>query len=450
MVFDNKNFKQTELLRLTTAGSVDDGKSTLIGRLLFDCQAIYEDQLSSIVKISQQRGLAEVDLSLLTDGLAAEREQLITIDVAYRYLSIPGRRIIIADVPGHEQYTRNMVTGAAGADVALILIDARHGLLTQSKRHLSIASLLGIPHILIVVNKMDVVGYSQQVFEKIKKDIIDFSGRLNIQDLRFMPLSALKGDMLVKRGKNLNWHQGETLLEYLQNLQLADRHNSTDLRFPVQLVVRPDQSFRGYAGKIESGSIKKGDEIIILPSRQQTKINSIFSAGREVEEATAPESVILTLADKIDVSRGDMIAKKESLPSTVNVFEAIVCWFFEQPLKEGQSYFIKQTTKTTRCFAEKINYRLDINNLSGGPARQLSFNEIGGVKIKTIEPLMVDPYARNRQTGSFILIDELTNQTVGAGLVAEILSGKLSASPIFAKAHFGFGKIANLLKRFLS
>jgi len=411
------NIQNTELLRLTTAGSVDDGKSTLIGRLLYDCNAIHEDYLISIAKTSQQRGNSGLDLSLVTDGLAAEREQNITIDVAYRYFSLANRRIIIADVPGHEQYTRNMVTGASTADLALILVDARNGVMIQSKRHLFLAALLGIPHILIVVNKMDVVSYDQEIFEKIKSDLVNYAARINIHDLQFIPISALTGDMVVNRGENMPWYNGSTLLSYLENLQIISDKNLLDFRFPVQLVVRAENDFRGYAGRIESGIARVGEEVLVLPSAKKTKIGSIIADGKECQEAFTPQSVILTLEDEIDVSRGNMIVRANNLPEISNKFEATISWFFDEPLKKGKSYIIKQTTKSTRCFVDTLRYKINIDTLHREESDNLMINDVGRVYLRINEPLMFDTYSKNRNTGSFIIIDELTNETVGAGII---------------------------------
>jgi len=406
-----------ELVHLVTAGSVDDGKSTLIGRLLHDCNCIYEDQLLAVKKTSQRRGSDEIDYSLLLDGLEAEREQGITIDVAYRYFSTAKRRFIIADVPGHEQYTRNMVTGASSANLALLLADARKGMLIQSKRHLFIASLLGIPHIALVINKMDLVEYSQKVFERIKNDFTDFAAKLNIHDLQFIPVSALKGDMIVKRKNHIDWYNGPTLLSYLENLEIASDRNLIDFRFPVQLVLRPNQDFRGYAGTIESGIIKRGEEITVLPSYQSSKVKSIFVDGTEKNYAFNPQSVVLTLTNQLDISRGDMIVRKNNLSEVSDAIEAMVCWFDNQPLEEKKAYFIKHTTKTTKCYIEKVRYRINISDLHRQPAETLELNDIGRIYIRTHQPITFDLYSNNRNTGSFIIIDELTNNTVGAGII---------------------------------
>ncbi len=407
-----------QLLKLVIAGSVDDGKSTLIGRLFYDLDEIYEDQLASLKKVSAQQGKKEIDLSLFTDGLSAEREQKITIDVAYRYLSAAKRRFIIADVPGHEQYTRNMITGASNAvNLAIILADARKGILAQSKRHLFIASLMGVSHILIVINKMDLVGYTQKVFEKIKSDFTDFAAKLDIHDLQFIPVSALCGDMVVERGSNMDWYQGTTLASYLENLEISSDKNFLDFRFPVQLVIRPNQDFRGYAGQIESGTIKIGERVRILPSGKETKIKSIIADQKEQESAFTPQSVVLTLADEVDVSRGDMIVRENNLAELNSDFEAMVCWMSSQSLSKDKSYILKQTNKSTRCFVNKIFYRLNIDNLHRGSAKALALNEIGRVHITTNTPIMFDLYNKNRDTGSFIIIDETTNNTVGAGII---------------------------------
>lgn len=415
-----------ELVRITTAGSVDDGKSTLIGRLLYDCNAIFQDQLDAIKKASKHSNSQsgqDIDLSLITDGLSAEREQKITIDVAYRYFTTKKRRFIISDVPGHEQYTRNMVTGASTADIAIILVDARRGVLTQTRRHLFVASLLSIPHILVVVNKIDDMKYSQQVFEEIKQAVIECTVRLKIEDLQIMPISALRGDMVVNRGTNLNWYQGSTLYDYLENVQITGDRNLIDFRFPVQYVLRPHQNFRGYAGKVEGGIIRSGDAVTILPSGKKSTIKSIIYDDKEQAEAFSPQSVVLTLNDERDISRGDMIVREKNLPEVSNHFEATVCWFAEQAMQPGKSYLIKHTTRTTRCQIDTLRYRLNIDTFHREPAAQLKFNEIGRVYITTHVPLLFDPYYKNRNTGGFIIIDELTNATVGAGVMLDAVKG---------------------------
>jgi len=406
-----------DLLRLSTAGSVDDGKSTLIGRLLYDCQAIYCDQLSAIERVSRKKGLEEVDLALLLDGLSAEREQGITIDVAYRYFSTNKRKFIIADVPGHEQYTRNMVTGASNVDLSLILIDARKGLLTQTKRHLFIASLLRIPHLLVIVNKMDLVDYDEKIFNRICEELMSFSAKLEINDLQFMPISALKGDMIVNRGEKFNWYGGSTLFSYLNNLQIVGDRNLIDFRFPIQYVMRPNQDFRGYAGKIEGGSIKKGEEVLILPSGKHSKIKTIIFDEKIQDYAFNPQSVVLTLEDDLDISRGDMIVRKKNVPELANELEAIVCWFSEKAMQLNKRYLIKHTSNFTSVFIENIKYIIDVNTLEREFTNELRLNEIGRLSIKTSKSLIFDAYSKNRNTGSFIIIDEFTNNTVGAGII---------------------------------
>ncbi|MDD5290994.1 MAG: adenylyl-sulfate kinase [Patescibacteria group bacterium] len=414
---DNFDYqKNRELLRLATAGSVDDGKSTLIGRLFYDCNAIYEDQLLGMKKVSKKKGFKEIDLSLLTDGLAAEREQGITIDVAYRYFNTSKRRIIIADVPGHEQYTRNMITGASEADVVLILVDASIGLTNQSKRHLFLASLLGASHIIVVINKMDAVNYSQKVFEKIKNDFINYATKLNIKDLEFIPVSALKGDMVVNRGENMPWYGGDTVLYYLENTPFTDR-NLINFRLPVQMVIKFGERLRGYAGKIESGVIKEGEEIMVLPSEKKTKIKSIIVSGHKVKYAFSPQSIIVRLTDEIDVSRGDMIVRGNNRPEISSELEVMLCCLTNEPLRQGKSYLIKQTTKTSRVAINSINYRLNINTLHRERVDRLELNEIGRAFLKSNDQFLFDVFIKNRNMGSFILIDEITKNTVGAGII---------------------------------
>ena len=406
-----------ELLRMVIAGSVDDGKSTFIGRLFYDLQEIYDDQLEALKKSSLQQGKKEIDLSFFTDGLSAEREQKITIDVAYRYLATSKRRFIIADVPGHEQYTPNMVTGASNASLALILVDARKGILSQSKRHLFIASLMGVSHILVVINKMDLVNYDQNVFEKIKSDFLDFTTKLNITDLQFIPASSLNSDMIVRRGKNMNWYQGSTIVSYLENLEIASDKNLIDFRFPVQLVIRPDQDFRGYAGQIEGGRIGVGEKVMILPSGEKTTIKSIIVGNKHKSYAFNSQAIVLSLEDDLDISRGDVIVRINNLAESGNEFEAMICWMSDKPMKKDGSYILKQMTKTTRCFVGRVLYRININDLHRKKTNALKFNEIGRVCIKTNEPIVFDPYHKNKNTGSFIIIDETTNNTVGAGVI---------------------------------
>jgi bifunctional enzyme CysN/CysC len=417
-----------ELLKLVIAGSVDDGKSTLIGRLFYDLDEIYEDQLESLRKLSIKQGKKEIDLSLFTDGLSAEREQKITIDVAYRYFSNSKRRFVLADVPGHEQYTKNMVTGCSSADLAIILSDAKKGLLTQSKRHLFIASLMGVAHILVVVNKMDLANYDQGVFEKIKEDFADFATKLNIHDLQFIPSSSLNGDMIVNRKKNMNWYQGPTVNSYIENLEITIDKNLLDFRFPVQLVLRPNQKFRGYAGQIEGGTIKKGEKVKILPSGEETKIKSIIIDNKEKDYAFSPQAAVLTLENELDISRGDMIVRENNLAEVNKNLEATVCWMSKTPLEENKSYVLKQTTKTTRCFVNKIFHKINIGTLHREKTDKLKFNEIGRISLTANQLLIFDPYLKNENTGSFILIDEITGDTVGAGIVLRTSSQKSLAT----------------------
>jgi bifunctional enzyme CysN/CysC len=409
--------RRRDLVRLATAGSVDDGKSTLIGRLLFDSGAVYEDQVRAVEEASRQKGFNEIDLSLFTDGLAAEREQQITIDVAYRYFSTARRRFVIADVPGHEEYTRNMVTGVSTADVALVLVDARHGAVTQSRRHLFVCSLLNIGHVLVVVNKMDEVGYQQERFAAIQSEITGMTRRLPVRDLQFMPVSALGGDMVVARGENLPWYQGRTLLDYLENVQVAGDRNLIDLRLPVQHVLRPHQDFRGFAGLIESGIVRAGDSVVVLPSKAASRVKEIFVSGDPEHEAWAGQSISVTLADEVDASRGSVIVRPENLPTVDSHLEATVCWFSRTPLETGRSYLLKHTTRTARAFVDQLRYRINIDTLHRERSDQLQSNEIGRVYLTTAVPLVFDPYYRNRGTGSFILIDEITRETAGAGVI---------------------------------
>jgi sulfate adenylyltransferase subunit 1 len=419
--FESFSFRASELVRFITAGSVDDGKSTLIGRLLHDSKAIFEDQLHALQKTTQKRGASGLDLALLTDGLSAEREQGITIDVAYRYFATPGRKFIIGDAPGHEQYTRNMVTGASTANLAVILIDARKGVLTQSRRHAFLASLVGIPHLVVAVNKMDLVGWSQEVFNRIRGEFSAFAKGLGLRDITFIPLSALNGDMVVDRGDNLDWYRGPALMEYLESVEIAHDINERDFRFPVQWVCRPqDEAFhdyRGYAGRIESGSIQVGDEVTVLPSGLTSSVAQIVTLDRELARAAAPQSVQITLDDPLDVSRGDMIVKSDDLPRVATQFAARICWFAPQPLDLARKYLIKHTTRTVKVMVTAIEHQVDVNTLERHPADSLRFNEIARVSMRTLQPLFVDDYATNRATGSFILIDETTNNTLAAGMI---------------------------------
>ena len=413
------------LLRLLTCGSVDDGKSTLIGRLLFDSKAILADTLHAIEKTSQKRGMQEVDLSLLTDGLQAEREQGITIDVAYRYFTTGTRKFIIADAPGHEQYTRNMVTAASTANLAIILVDARKGVLTQTRRHSYLAHLVGIPHLLVAVNKMDLVDYSQARFEEIKRDYLAFAEQLGITDVRFLPLSALKGDMVVDRGENLSWYQGPTLMDFLETAPGAHTEHAEPFRFPVQYVCRPQDStnpalhdYRGFQGRVESGSIAVGDAITVLPSGLSSTVKAIELGGEALREAVTEQSVTLLLRDEIDISRGDMIVKSSELPTQTKQLEATVCWLAETPLDRARTYLIRHTTRDTKAKVADIAWRVDVNSLEKQAVNQLGMNDIAQVSFKLAQSLFVDPYTTNRGTGAFIIIDESTNNTVGAGMVA--------------------------------
>jgi sulfate adenylyltransferase subunit 1 len=412
-----------ELLRLATAGSVDDGKSTLIGRLLYDSKAIFEDQLEAVERTSRARGDEQVNLALLTDGLRAEREQGITIDVAYRYFATPARKFIIADTPGHIQYTRNMVTGASTADLALVLIDARKGVLEQSRRHAFIASLLRIPHLVLCVNKMDLVGYEREVFEAIKADFREFATRLDVTDLTFIPISALHGDNVVDRSANMPWYEGTSLLHHLEEVHIASDRNLIDCRFPVQYVIRPRSDafhdYRGYAGTVAGGVFKPGDDVVVLPSGFSSRIASIDTFDGPVDEAFPPMSVTITLEDDLDVSRGDMICRPHNRPVTGQDVDAMVCWLDEAgAMAPGAKLGIKQTTRSARALVKDLRYRLDINTLHRDEtAPSLTLNEIGRVTLRTTAPLFFDEYRRNRATGSFVLIDETTSHTVGAGMI---------------------------------
>ncbi|MBA3902818.1 MAG: sulfate adenylyltransferase subunit CysN [Rhodocyclaceae bacterium] len=409
------------LLRFLTCGSVDDGKSTLIGRLLYDSKSILADTLANIERTSRKRGFDAVDLSLLTDGLLAEREQGITIDVAYRYFSTGTRKYIIADAPGHEQYTRNMVTAASTANLAIILIDARKGVLTQTRRHSYIAHLVGIPHLLIAINKMDLVGYSREVFERIKAGYLDFAARLGIRDVRFIPLSALNGDMVVERGDSLGWYDGPTLLDILEAAPAAHSEKKEQFRFPVQYVCRPrtaeHHDYRGYMGRIESGDISAGEEVQVLPSGIRTRIKDIQVLGQSIGQASSERSVTLLLEDEVDISRGDMIVKAAEMPTVTKQIEAMVCWLGETPLEPGRKYIVRHTTREARALVAAIEYRQDINELTRVAGGRLAMNDIGSVTFKLAQPLFVDAYRENRATGAFILIDEATNNTVGAGMI---------------------------------
>lgn len=415
-------FSNTELLRFTTAGSVDDGKSTLIGRLLYDSKSIFEDQYEAIKKTTEKRGEEGVNLALLTDGLKAEREQGITIDVAYRYFSTPKRKFIIADTPGHIQYTRNMVTGASTANVALVLVDARNGVVEQTKRHAIIASLLQIPHLVVCINKMDLVGYDQNVYEKVKADFEDFSARLEIKDVQFIPISALKGDNVVNRSEEMSWFEGTTLLYYLENVHIASDHNLIDCRFPVQYVIRPNtddfHDYRGYAGRVAGGVFKPGDDVMLLPSGFTTKIKQIDTYEGPVEEAYPPMSVTITVEDDLDLSRGDMIVRPNNSPEVEQTVDLMICWFNEKPLRPNGKYTLIHTSNEVRCIVKEVRYKLDINTLKRDfEFDQIGMNDIARVQLRTTKPLFFDSYNRNRITGSIILIDEGTHETVAAGMI---------------------------------
>jgi len=411
-----------DLLRFSTAGSVDDGKSTLIGRLLYDSKGIFEDQLAAIEQTSRRRGNATVDLALLTDGLRAEREQGITIDVAYRYFATPRRKFIIADTPGHIQYTRNMVTGASTADLAVVLIDARKGSLEQSRRHAFIAALLGIPHIVVAINKMDLVDYSEEIFEQITDEFAEWAAKLEVHDITFIPISALHGDNVVVHSSNMRWYGGPTLLYHLEHVHIASDRNLIDNRFPVQWIIRPMSDeyhdYRGYAGEVATGTFRAGDEVVVLPSGARTRIKRVETFDGEVEEAVPPMSISMLLEDDIDISRGDMICRPNNQPTVTTEIEAMICWMNDRPLEVGNRYAIKHTTRSTRAVIDDLRYRIDVNTLHRDEAAvSLRLNEMGRVHLRTSKPLLVDEYRLNRQTGSFILIDETTNDTVAAGMI---------------------------------
>jgi len=418
----SKSYLNMDLLRFTTAGSVDDGKSTLIGRLLYSTKSIFEDQLQSIEKSSKQRGHEEINLALVTDGLRAEREQGITIDVAYKYFATPKRKFIIADTPGHVQYTRNMVTGASTANLAIILIDARKGVIEQTKRHSFIASLLQIPHVAVCVNKMDLVDYSEEVFNTIVKDFENFSAKMDVSDVMFIPVNALKGDNVVERSENMDWYQGSTLLSYLENVHIASDFNFIDPRFPVQYVIRPQaeeyHDYRGFAGRVASGVFKKGEEIVALPSGKKSRIKAIDTLEGEIDEAYPPLSVAIRLEDEIDISRGDMLVRENNRPNSAKEFQAMVCWMSEKPLQLGGKYSLLHTSNSARCMITDILYKTDINQLTRNEKdKTIGMNDIGKISVKTIKPIFFDAYRSNRQTGSFVLIDEATNETVGACMI---------------------------------
>jgi len=413
-----------DLLRFATAGSVDDGKSTLIGRLLYDSKAILSDQLAAVERASAARGGLAMDLALLTDGLRAEREQGITIDVAYRYFSTPRRTFVIADTPGHLQYTRNMVTGASTADLAVVLVDARRGLSEQSRRHAAIASLLRVPHLVLAVNKMDLVGWSEDVFEGIRDEFTRFATKLEVPDLTVIPISALNGDNIVTRSPESPWYGGPSLLHHLENVHVASDRNLIDVRFPVQYVIRPQSAehpdYRGYAGTVAGGVLRPGDEVMVLPSGFTTRIAAIDGPAGPVDEAFPPMAVTVRLTDDIDISRGDMICRPNNRPRVLQDVDAMVCWMSERPLVTGQKLVVKHTTRTARAMVKQVRYALDVNSLHRREdVPGLSLNEIGRVVLRTTVPLFADEYRRNRTTGGFVLVDEATNATVAAGMVLE-------------------------------
>ena len=424
---------EMELLRFTTAGSVDDGKSTLIGRLLHDSKAVYEDQLASVKKSRINRSSGPIDFSLLTDGLRAEREQGITIDVAYRYFSTPRRKFIIADTPGHEQYTRNMATGASTADLAVILVDATKGILPQTRRHAFIASLLGIRNVLVAVNKMDLVDYSEDVFFGLERDFLQLAGQLSVARVQCVPISALEGDNVVERCERTFWYEGPTLLEHLETVPLSANDALESLRFPVQIVIRPNSDFRGFAGRVAGGVIRPGEDVLALPSGQRTRVRSIVSYDGDLPEAFAPMSVILQLEDEIDLSRGDMLVSSENGPSVSRRFRAMVVWLHESPLEVGRTYLVKHTARQTKIRALQICHRVNVNTLEQEQATQLNMNDIASVEFEAHVPLFFDPYACNRATGSFILIDAISNATVGAGMIEQaLIDGRRLEAPELA------------------
>ena len=422
MKIDTKGYLDMDLLRFSTAGSVDDGKSTLIGRLMYDSKAIFEDQLEAIEQSSQKRGDEQINLALLTDGLKAEREQGITIDVAYRYFATPKRKFIIADTPGHIQYTRNMVTGASTSNLSIILVDARHGVIEQTKRHTYIASLLNIKHLVVCVNKMDLVDFDQETFNKIKADYLDFAKTLNIQDVQFIPISALLGDNVVDKSSKMDWFSGAPLLETLENVEIAQDYNFDDARLPIQRVIRPQsqeyRDFRGFAGKVAGGVFKKGDAVVSLPSGTESTIKEIYNGSELVAQAFPPMSVAFTLNDEIDASRGDLIAKVDNKPQVTQELEVMMCWMNSSPLKAKAKYILKNTSNEVIGLIKEVVHKVDINNLNPiTDDLEVRMNDICKVKIKTSKPVMVDAYKTNRGTGSIILVDSFSFETVGAGMV---------------------------------
>lgn len=443
--------QKKELLRFLTCGSVDDGKSTLIGRLLHDTKMIYEDQLAAVKRDSEKvgtTGAGEIDLALLTDGLKAEREQGITIDVAYRYFSTDRRKFIIADTPGHEQYTRNMATGASTCQLAIILIDARHGVMTQTRRHSFIVSLLGIRHVVVAINKMDLVGYARDVFERIKDDYTGFVAKLDLRDITFIPMSALKGDNVVSKSEALPWYSGPPLLDHLETVHIASDRNLTDLRFPVQYVVRPNLDFRGFAGTLASGILHRGDEVMVLPSGKRSRVKSIVTYDGELEEAFAPQAVTVTLTDEVDVSRGDMLVQPDNLPHVSSQIESMVVWMAEQPLVPGRTYTLKQTTRQVAAEVASFRYGVDVNTLEHRSIARLGLNEVGHVQLSLTQPLACDPYRTNAATGAFILIDRLTNYTVGAGMILEAGAQRQAEPVATAKGRESLIALAERERRF--
>jgi bifunctional enzyme CysN/CysC len=418
--YSSEAYLNMDLLRFTTAGSVDDGKSTLIGRLLYDSKSIFEDQYEAIELSSRSSGEEGVNLALLTDGLRAEREQKITIDVAYRYFATPKRKFIIADTPGHTQYTRNMVTGASTADLAIILVDARKGVITQSKRHSFISSLLQIPHMIVAVNKMDLVDYSEERFNEIVRDFQKFSQKLEIDDITYLPISALNGDNIVHKGENMPWYDGGTLLYTLEHVNVGSRRNLVDFRYPVQYVVRPNQDFRGFAGTIASGVIRPGEEVTALPSMKKSTVKEVWVNRQTVDEAAAGESAVLTLNDEVDISRGDMLVRSHNLPHVSNEFEAFVCWMNDTPMQCDKRYDILHTSKLAQIIPDEVHYKFDIDTMHRQDADHLELNEIGRIRFTTSAPIFFDPYKNNNATGSFIIIDPATHVTVGAGMILAI------------------------------
>lgn len=443
--------QRKELLRFLTCGSVDDGKSTLIGRLLHDTKMIYEDQLAAVKRDSEKvgtTGAGEIDLALLTDGLKAEREQGITIDVAYRYFSTDRRKFIIADTPGHEQYTRNMATGASTCQLAIILIDARHGVQTQTRRHSFIVSLLGIRHVVVAINKMDLVAFSEEVFERIKSEYTGFVAKLGLPDITFIPMSALKGDNVVSRSDAMPWYSGPPLLDHLETVHIASDRNLTDLRFPVQYVLRPNLDFRGFSGTVASGIVRKGDEVMVLPSGKLSRVKSIVTYDGELEEAFAPQAVTVTLTDEVDVSRGDMLVRPDSLPHVSSQIEAMVVWMAEQPFAPGRTYTLKQTTRQVTAEVASFRYGVDVNTLEHRAVARLGLNEVGQVQLSLTQPLACDPYRTNSATGAFIIIDRLTNNTVGAGMIVEAGAARHAEPVATAKGRESLIKPAEREARF--